>query len=216
MRTPAWSRLRVSFGEKVRTAFLTVAIFGSIIRIENVFPESWSFLLSENKLLSLVSFGRLSASTVELTFLASVVYLAALGVFVYALPRDIQITASREDYVERSLKALNALNIREWLQAFLTQSENHGPIAPREVISHLVQYEAYCSASIEAGRKVDFDKSFKAHVVQALQYKYNHYNRESGLGLRRLAFGLLVTSSVIGVIAIADSVVRTLFVIFCS
>lgn len=215
MKTPAWSRLRVSFGEKVRAAFLTVTVFGSIIRIENVVPESWSFLLSDNKLFSWITFGQLSASAVELTYLASIAYLSALGVFLYALPRDIQITTSREDYVKRSLKALNALNIREWLQVYLKQNENHGPIASQEVISHLTQYEAYCAASMEAGREVDFDKSFKVHIIQALQHKYNHYNKEAGLGLRRLAFGLLLTSSTVGAIAVGDSVIRTLFVIFC-
>jgi len=45
MKTPAWSGLRVSFGAKVRAAFFTVTVFGSLIRIDNVFTEAWSFVL---------------------------------------------------------------------------------------------------------------------------------------------------------------------------
>lgn len=216
MKTPAWSRLRVSFGEKVRAAFYTVTVFGSLIRIDNVFPESWSFLLSENKLFNLITFGWLSVSSIELTFLSSISYLAALGVFLYALPRDIQITTSREDYVKRSLKALSALNISEWLRTYLEQNEKYGPVAPREVISNLSQYKAYCDASAAAGRDVDFDKTFKSHIIQALQCRYNHYNKENGVWLRRLAFGLLLFSSVIGGIAIGDAIIQTLNVIFCA
>lgn len=214
MKTPAWSRLRVSFGEKVRNAFLTVTILGSIIRIDNVIPESWSFLLSDNKIFSYITFGTLSASAVELSYLASITYLIALGVFLYALPRDIQITQSREDYVERSLKALNALNIQEWLQTFLQQHKEVGPIASQEVIARLTQYKMYCIASANTGCEVDFDKSFKAYVTQALQHKYNHYNRVSHIGLRRTAFGLLSTSSAIGAVAIGDSIIQTLSMIF--
>jgi len=82
-------------------------------------------------------------SSVELTFLSAIFYLAALGVFLYALPRDIQITTSREDYVKRSIKALNALNISEWLHIYFEKNKKSGPVSLRKVISHLSKYKAY-------------------------------------------------------------------------
>ena len=216
MKTPAWSGLRVSFGAKVRAAFFTVTVFGSLIRIDNVFTEAWSFVLYENKLVNCFTFHLLSVSSVELTFLSAIFCLAALGVFLYALPRDIQTTTSREDYVKRSIKALNALNISEWLHIYFEQNEKSGPVALRKVISYLSKYKAYCDASAVAGRDVNFDKTFKSHTIKALQSRYNHYSNENGFWLRRMTFGLLIFSSIIGGIAIGDAIIQTLYVIFTN
>lgn len=213
MKTPAWSRLRVSFGEKVRAAFLSVTILGSVIRIDNVVPDGWSFLLSGNRLVSWATCNTIIISSIELTYLSSIFYLVALGVFSYALPRDIQITKSRDDYVKRSLKALNGLNVGDWLKNYLHQNEKIGPIAPEEVITHLSQYEAYCVASSETGRPVDFDKAFKSHIIHALQCRYNHYNRESGENLRRAAFYCVLASGTLGAVVMLDSIIQTLIAI---
>jgi hypothetical protein len=84
------------------------------------------------------------------------------------------------------------------------------------VISHLSKYKAYCDASAVAGRNVDFDKTFKSHTIKALQSRYNYYNKENGVWLRWMAFGLLLFSSIIVGIAIGDAITQTLYVIFTN
>lgn len=216
MRTPAWSRLRVFFDEKVRTTLFSLTLLGSAIRIENIIPESWSFLVSQNKLFSCITLGYHSASSIELSFLASIIYLIALVILLIALPRDIQITTSREDYVKRSLTALNALNIKNWIKAYIELHNSKGPIASTEIISNLRRYEEYCIARSHAGCEVDFDKNFNVLVTQALQEKYDHYNRRSRRGLRRTTFVLLTASTSLGAIVVVDSIIQTFSVIFTS
>lgn len=207
---PSWLRLRYVFGPKVRSAFLTIAVLGTVIRLDNVIKYEWTHLAGLNHLIKFLSFGYWYISSLELLYLSSCFYLVGYFLLVWKIPRDVEVTLGKADYIKRSLFHLNSTNIVDWFSNYSEQLKTDQVVIERNIVTKFETYRSYCEATERSGKAVKLDNDLSDIIIMLLQARYDFANRLDKPNWRfAIAFLTFLSATISGLVLI-DTVVLTI------
>lgn len=208
---PGWSRLRFVFGAKVKSASLSILLLGSFIRLEGNLPFEWSYLLDNNGIADFLTCGKWSVSSMELLYLSSVIYVFSYFIYTKALPRDIEVTKIRSDYVTRSKKNINEKNVLEWIEKYWAQVRSGELRLEDDDRETVKRYRDYCVSNAEVENAVKIDRDIKVTIIHLLQIRYAYLDKEYRKKARGLVYALLIFSGLLGAAGSAESMFISIY-----
>lgn len=207
-----WSRIKIVVTSKISGALISIFVLGTILRLDNLANYINLDLLAPNSILNFLFPNFIEISSIGLAYLSSVLQFIVFIGYVIFSPRNVDITQSRFDYVNRSMTSLNANNVVRWIEEI-----------NREISENEVAYDTVHLAKIkrttEYFRSQDiitsenFDNSIRDDIMTILQEKYSFLNNKYPL-LRFILTATIIVSFGLGFVSALGAIIDNISLIF--
>jgi len=205
---PSWSRIKFAFVKPVLGPLAIIAVFGTLVRVKEIIPEQVSFVLQPNKILRVI-WPSSAWTSVELAYVASLSFVSAYMLFKLFLPRDIEVSASQNDYWSRSVSRLSELNVAAWFENICEQIDRSEIVISQRDSTIAYRYRDHLLALQHLGEGQSLNDEILNVAKSLAQSKYNYLNQESRFWVRFIVLCLLFAAMAATIVVTLDGVVRS-------
>lgn len=206
---PKWARIKFAFLPRFRVPFVTMAIAGLIIRLNEIIPSEISgSVFIRNATVYFLSFGYWDVTSIEVLYVSSLFYVAAFAIYSAALPREVQVCNSKADYVSRLSANITELNYYEWFMSIKSDTVFWNSIDV-DLSRRIENFASHFHELYKSGRPSTLEGGAVVALKDCAMRRYNFANSSNKFFCRHIIFVFLAISNILLILCTVNSIFLT-------